>query len=759
MNRTKSFIYTFKIMLILFYTFVPSSSRKILPSSNPKPEKYPLLNLLNLFSSCTIHFVGSLPGPDHDPHFLENPIITQFQSVSRFIIETGFVTVSSVSEYFPTATTSKNVFFMYLPALNHRNHTPFFNFGEGSSDYRTLMRFSKHISSCLVQIPMFKNVIGELFQYFYDLNKLPLQPCCPPDYILILESKEIQQKSKLLSPPFFNSPYNLLLPIVLTVDVDQSGENIFFVNGFEYCTGDKELFGLRKYRITRRIKLDFHNLVSLETLSKAWEQILSSQNQFPAYKTGPVGSTCDSLVKPTVIRNKSTSPPSYWLQFCLNSLLHPGNSSFAISTYREYGTLGDSGVEANKRPTFHQKPRVIQNSCEFHGFRYVILLDWNKAKESSNSFHGTSLLQPFSLRMWMLVLFTTLLVSFTLFLSRTGGALFFTMATLLEQGDDGSRKKSRKNFLVIILWFFVAYFIRTAYTSSMYVYLTAEEVPKVPTSFRKVVAEKNYPIVGERHEMSMLIPRASAETKHYNYLNQLEGGRIVDFTLLSDISGRIVWNNNYTKSQLRSFASNQKISIARMKFYNGTDSIFGRVRVSPKEMMSFGEFSYLYSDLPMGALRSTGFSEVYAVVAYSGRRLVWNNESPFLNVLMGYKGENDLNGKMANELFGRIVHSGLWSHWKKTYKFVSVAKNLKTISEVLQLKKSWDFVNLARLLVSDITNIKNGLEIRDNLDSGMVQVEVLSVVWVLHGGLCMVCILIFLLELMYVKYAKLNRSE
>ncbi|CAL8108078.1 unnamed protein product [Orchesella dallaii] len=712
-----------------------------------------------MFSSCTIHFVGSLPAPDPDPYFLENSMITQFQSVSRFIIETGFVTVSSVSEYFPTAATAKNESFMYLFEQNHKNHTPFFNFGEASSDYRTLMRFSKHISSCLVQIPMFKNVIGELFQYFYDLNKLPIQPCCPPDYILILESNEIQEKSKLLKAPFLTSPYNPLLPIVLMVDVDHSGENIFFVNGFELCIGHNELFGLNKYKISRRTKLDFPklHLISLETLRDAWEQVLSMQNQVPAYKTGRVDATCDNLVKPTSIRNKPTGSPAYWMQFCLNSLLSPQNSSSFISTYIEYGTLGNSGVEPNKRPTFYQKPRVIQNSCEFHGFRYVILLDWNKSKESRNLPPGTSLLQPFSLRMWMLVLFTTLLVSFTLFLSRTGDALFFTVATLLEQGDDGSRKKSRQNFLVIISWFFVAYFIRISYTSSMYVYLTAEEVPNVPSSFQKVVAEKNYPIIGEHHEMAMLVPRASAETKHYNYLNQLKEGRIVAFNLLQDVGGRILWDSNYTKSQMNSFARNQKISIMRMYFYNGTNSIFGLVRTSPKEMMSLGEFSYLYSDLPMSGLRSTGFSEVYAVVAFGGRRLVWNNEPPFVNVLMGYKGANDLQGKMADEIFGRLVHSGLWSYWKKTYKFVSVAKNLKIISEeVLQLKNSWDFVNLAKLLVSDMTNIKNGFAIGHNLDTGMMQVEVLSVVWILHGGLCMFCILIFLLELIYVKYAKLH---
>ncbi|CAL8108081.1 unnamed protein product [Orchesella dallaii] len=752
MNRNKVFIRVIKIMLILLSTAMASSSSKVYPSLNFKTrtEKHAVVSLLNLFSNCTIHFVGSKPEPDPNPTppSLRNQAIPQFQSISRLIIDTGFITVSSVSEYFPKPTTNTS-FYMGFQKV-HRNSTPFRNFDEKSSDYKTLMRFSKHVSTCLLQIPIFKNPVDELFQYLRELNFLSLQPCCPPDYILIVENKEILQKSNLLIPSCFSSWYIPPLSILLAVDVDESDQNVFLANGLQLCTTYNKLFGLNEFRISGRILLNFNTfqLNSLQTLREVWKQELLLRNQFPFYKPGSIDSTCESLMKPSLIRNKPTASPVFWIDACLNSLIYTGNLSRPISTKKKYGTVIDTEVDPTKNQYFEGKPRIIQNSCEFHGFRYVILLDWNKVKESSNFFHGNSLLQPFSLRMWMLVIFTTLLVSLTLFVSRTSDALFFTMATLLEQGDDGSRKKSRKNFLVIILWFFVAYLIRISYTSSIYSYMTAEEAPKVPSSFRKVVSQNEYPIVGDYHEMSMLVPRASAESKHYNYLNELQGGRIICLNLLRNYGSEILWNDNLTQSQMNAYAREQSVSVKRMYFLNVSNPIFGVIGVSPKEMMSLNEFSYLYSDLPISGLLSTGFSEIYAVVAFGGRRLVWNNEPPFLNVLMGYKGAYDLNGKMTDEIFGRLMHSGLWSYWKKMYKFVNVAKNLRKISEeVLRLEKSWDFVNLAKVLVSDMTSMKNGLKIGHSLDAGMMQVEVLSVVWIMHAGMCNICILVFLLEI------------
>ncbi|CAL8076489.1 unnamed protein product [Orchesella dallaii] len=422
--------------------------------------------------------------------------------------------------------------------------------------------------------------------------------------------------------------------------------------------------------------------------------------------------------------------------------------SLALDSQLKYGTLVTDKVNINKLTDFDGKPRIIQNSCEFHGFYYAILVDLNDERKKNSLLHGNSLLLPFSLAMWILLIFSILLVSLQLYLSKTRDAIFFTVATLLEQGDDGSRKKNRRNFFIIFVWLFVTCCLRNAYNSCMYSYITAEKTPKVPASFREIVAKNDYPIVGEHHEMSMFVIRASARSNHFNYFDQLVGGRIIGFSLLRDHDGDIQWKNKFTQRQLSSYTSYQSVEVERMYVLNFSDLDWSPLRYKPKELLSLSEFAYVYSYLPIVGLRRTGFSQIYAVVAFGGRRVFWNNDEPFLSVLMGYKGASGLNSKLVDEIFGILKHSGLWSYWRETYTFVSIAKHLKSINEkVLNSGKSWDFVNLATTMVSDMTRVKAGLDIGQSLGSQKMQIELLSVVWVLHAGLCSICVITFLVEL------------
>lgn len=120
---------------------------------------------------------------------------------------------------------------------------------------------------------------------------------------------------------------------------------------------------------------------------------------------------------------------------------------------------------------------------EFYGTRYSFFFTPNRFRNMY------TLLSPFSLQGWFIVLFSWYVVGLVLWLTNIQNNPFFWLSTVIfEQNTDGWSLINSANIFLICAWLYVCHMLRNAYTSNLYTYMVLDLEPSdLPNSFQDMV--------------------------------------------------------------------------------------------------------------------------------------------------------------------------------------------------------------------------------------------------------------------------------
>ncbi len=124
---------------------------------------------------------------------------------------------------------------------------------------------------------------------------------------------------------------------------------------------------------------------------------------------------------------------------------------------------------------------VTPHGSTFHGPVYSMFY------LKGNSRNIFSLLSPFTLNGWIVLMWFCYVVTFVLWLLNIGyNPIFWLLTVIIEQNNDQRGKLNQSSLPLILAWLYVAIVLRQAYTSNLYDCMTFEETPSdLPDSFQK----------------------------------------------------------------------------------------------------------------------------------------------------------------------------------------------------------------------------------------------------------------------------------
>ncbi|CAL8145414.1 unnamed protein product [Orchesella dallaii] len=617
--------------------------------------------------------------------------------------------------------------------------------------YKNLLLTSRYTKSCLVHVPLISNPIRSTAgsSYFEELSEKSFTCCRPPDYIIY--PKDFTQSPSHCSHKFTQRTYlapSLIIIVNLTANYVAISD---YITKFWDPSARKDYYSIG----CLRHQLDKLENSSLKLLQLTWEALLFIN--FLTTKLFYYKRSCNQMLKPVSIKLKVVLFEEHWLRSCLNGIFleYKNFSTESIPGFK-YDRMKQQ-LKRNYHSTLILKTIIapIPNSLDFYGYRYLVMLDTRKIFDTSSIVDLNAVLNPFSPILWALTIFSAVLVALLLRLLGSNSPEFSTLFILIEQDSCAESLSTGKmltqRFLILTLWVITTYFLRNFYTSNVYSYLTAEPEPIIPSSFENIVKDSSYQILGRDEELWELLVRSDSSQSVGDGTNEsllikrlISRAKTFPLAFLRETNS---WTD-FTQYHITQLANGNSISLRCYPFF---EHLYNAAR----ENSSLKKIAYLYS-YPMAfrpAVESPEFItnsrlDAFSVTSFGSRRVFHNSERLLFSKLEGYKGVYDLRVKVANRIFGELKQSGILSYWKNSFTFVSVAKHLTEINDMIKSNVSWNFVTLAAKMRADARGLKEGIDLGKGKEEKS-QIEALGTIWILYGGLCGLCFGPFLVEQIY----------
>ncbi|CAL8147159.1 unnamed protein product [Orchesella dallaii] len=435
------------------------------------------------------------------------------------------------------------------------------------------------------------------------------------------------------------------------------------------------------YHVLNRRRIDIDENLNLATIEMAWDmaQMLAERKRDSVEYTRDACTQLNSLHYASFVINR-------WMISCMYSiLLSSRNFSIADFPLTQYESMKKPGTDE------------IQ-------------------------FNLQALLYPFSGLVWFLIIITVIVVAALFSATGRDNSIQITLFILLEQTLSIEVPAKKINigtpFILIILWLFVVSLFRNFYTSTMYSFITSEPIPTIPTSFKELVDDYQYPLVGRSEAMRHLVE----QTRTFVSAHNISNGSSYHQLLIG-----------------RNLANGKEIPVCNLY----TEGNFTKSKCG---YLGLEKFAYVYS-YPIDF--SINIRDEFIVAAFASRRVFTNTDRLRFVYLGGYHAGYDLRVKTVNRVFGILKQSGILDRWTIMFTLMNMANQLKGIYSNLNSKRNWDFFSLVSTLVPDVRGLKETIDfgIGDLEKKEKTQVQLLAAIWILYGILCIIGFGVFIAEL------------
>jgi len=289
--------------------------------------------------------------------------------------------------------------------------------------------------------------------------------------------------------------------------------------------------------------------------------------------------------------------------------------------------------------------------AQFNGIRYSMFVKPTYHKSTVDSM--IALLSPFSYIDWAFVITCIFLLASALQL--TGfpmqHALFWIIASIVEQGSYRKDYVSNRNKHIIISWLFTALLFRNLYTTDLYSNLTRKPIAKdLPKCFKELVLNYTFPTLSFRIVTYYYVNKLTNNRK--NFVGKEDYFR----TIFHRFNKRAYWLEDIRKpNNLVKFITGQRGIKANKGMMDGRPYY---TDVFP----TWDRFALLYevkNDMPMSAPYMKPFFQ-----AYGGLDLYRNNEVPVLvSPILWYFHSNHFFSKTFFTGIANLQESGISNYY------------------------------------------------------------------------------------------------
>jgi len=401
------------------------------------------------------------------------------------------------------------------------------------------------------------------------------------------------------------------------------------------------------------------------------------------------------------------------------------------------------GSLPNKYSREYHKTSCSLAGAQFNGIRYFMFV-----KPANHKFTGdsmTALLTPFSYIHWAFVVACIFLLAATLHLTgfHMQHALFWIIASIMEQGEYRSEQINNKNKHVIICWLFTAFLFCNLYTTDLYSNLTKKSIAKdLPKSFNELISNNNFPML--------------STVTHYSYVKDFVG---YDKNLAQrdDYFGTIFrWLHKTSYWFGPGIESNSMI-----KFIDGDPGVETVQGMEWKNSHVVGVFPFwdrfglFYEVNNKEDLSAAYFKPFFQ--AFGGVEMHSNNEASVLvSPLIWYLGYNHFFSRTFFTGIASLQESGISSYHKNNRILMTQRQTLEDYDfkrECVNMK-SLNLFGLARTATSDGLKVRSDeiFGCRGYIFQRSAKIEDFVAAWVLFGALLGLASICFAMEIIENKW-------
>ncbi|CAL8098346.1 unnamed protein product [Orchesella dallaii] len=345
-----------------------------------------------------------------------------------------------------------------------------------------------------------------------------------------------------------------------------------------------------------------------------------------------------------------------------------------------------------------------------------------------------ALLDPIPPFWWGIILFLSFLVFAFLHYLKIKAALLLVVQVALEQGYNFKSEITLRKCSIIMIWSFGCILSRNVYTSSMYSFITATNIPTGPSTLKEIVNDSTIDIIQTNNELefytNLMHNYISNNSMISNYLRDRNSSKLAKCTLYDESATQIFRYVSFFRN-LTSFSE-----------------IWCGIQLPEKNITVQTE-----SSLTQFALVYHSTSVYKAVFSVLGKRFRFNSNENDFEVKMYVYHSHFRHGfhYYYHEALARFEATGIIGKIQDAYQTNKVVKELRKYSTELKIDMK-TLLNRFHDGESTSSLVYDFGKDGSQTDVEATKIEALMVVWILYATLTFACVTLLIFEHLVRKY-------